>query len=237
MRARVWIAVGLAVVLVVGAAVGARTAWPQAGLSNDPDALARVELPQLAGDVDRVAVRNARGARVPVRIRNGRLWPVHNLAAGERLTVELDVRRPSYAGWLVGGTETRRFTVETPTAHLRGRWLQVEAGAPVTVAFDEPVRLVWLGPGQPIRRLPNPRAAVPVGNAATGSDGVGSVVVAAAARSWEHLSPPVRVTWFPAKPYAQALVSPRPDAELSPAQQLQLTFSSPIADVLGPKLP
>ena len=78
---------------------------------------------------------------------------------------------------------------------------------------------------------------MPVGKVATGSQAVGSVVVAAAARSWERLSSPVRVTWFPAKPYPQALVTPRPGAELSPAQQLKLTFSSPVRDVLGTKLP
>src|SRR5262245_14226162 len=219
MRARTWIWVAIAAaVLVGGVAVAARTAWPQAELADDADALARVDLPRLSGALDRVRVRTESGDAVPVRVRNGRLWPVHLLPAGERLTVELDVRRPSYAGWLVGRTETRRFTVETPTAHLRGRWLQVEPGAEVAVGWDAPVHVVWLGPGTPLHRLVRARAAVPVGKVASGSDAVGSVVVAAAARSWEHLSPPVKVTWFPAKPYPQALVSPRPGAELSPAQ-------------------
>jgi hypothetical protein len=238
MRARRWIWVAVAALVVAaGLAVAARTAWPHAGLAGDGDALARVELPRLGGEVDRVLVRTASGALVPVRVRDGRLWPVHLLRPGQRLTVEVEVRRPSYAGWLVGGNETRRFVVETPTAHLRGRWLQVERGAPVTVAFDRPVHLVWLGPGHAIDRLEHPRAAVDVGRTATGSGAVGSVVVAAAARSWEHLSPPVRVTWFPAKPYPQALVSPTPGAELSPAQPLKLTFSSPVEDVLGARLP
>jgi hypothetical protein len=151
--------------------------------------------------------------------------------------VELVVRRPSYAGWLVGRTETRRLTVVTPTAHLRGQWLQVPRGAPVTVAFDQPVRLVWLGPGHAIDRLTPARKVVPVGKTASGSEAVGSVLVAAAARSWEHLSKPVKVTWFPAKPYPQALVTPTPGAELSPGQPLRVTFSSPVKTVLGGKLP
>jgi len=238
MRARtlIWVAV-LAAVVAGGVAVAARTAWPHAGLAEDSDALAHVDLPRFSGALDRVRVRTASGENVPVRVRNGRLWPLHLLPAGERLTVELDVRRPSYAGWLVGRTETRRLTVVTPTAHLRGRWLQVEHGAPVMVPFDKPVQVVWLGPGTPIHRLAHPRAAVPAGKVAAGSQAVGSVVIAAAARSWEHLSSPARVTWFPAKPYPQLLVSPRPHAELAPGRQLKLTFSSPVRDVLGERLP
>ena len=238
MRARGWIWVGLAVVVVIaGLAVAARAAWRNAGLADDSDALARIDTPRFSGSIERVRVRTAGGAAVPVRVRDGRLWPVHLLPAGERLTVELQVRRPSYAGWLVGRSETRRFTVETPTAHLQGRWLQVEPGADVAVGWDQPVHVVWLGPGTPIHRLVTARRSVPVGKTARGSDAVGSVVVAAAARSWEHLSPPTKVTWFLAKPYPQALVTPRPGTELSPAQPLKVTFSNPVKAVLGAKLP
>ena len=56
--------------------------------------------------------------------------------SGKRLQVRVTVRRPGWAGWLVGHTETRTFTVETPVAHLSNQWLQVSAGAPVTVSFD-----------------------------------------------------------------------------------------------------
>jgi hypothetical protein len=107
----------------------------------------------------------------------------------------------------------------------------------VTVAFDQPVHVVWLGPGQPIRRLAHPSSVVWVGKFASRSEAVGSVTVAAAARSWERMSSPVRVTWFPARPYPQLLVSPRPSAALVPSRQLKLTFSSPIANVLAGHLP
>ena len=108
----------------------------------------------------------------------------------------------------IGRTETRRLTVVTPTAHLRGQWLQVPRGTPVVVAFDQPVHLVWLGPGHAIDRLPRATRSVAVGKTASGSNAVGSVLVAAAALSWERLSKPVKVTWFPARPYPQALVTP-----------------------------
>jgi hypothetical protein len=50
-------------------------AWPQVGLASDPGALARVSLPDYEGRVVRVVVRRANGARVPVRLREGKLWP------------------------------------------------------------------------------------------------------------------------------------------------------------------
>ena len=142
------------------------------------------------------------------------------------------MRRPGWASWLVGRTATRRFTVETPVAHLSGRWLQVKAGSPVTVTFDQPVSLVSLRHHR-ARRLATPRAVVPVGVVARGSHKEGVVAVAAAARSWELLSPVARVTWFPARPLVQLLAEPRPGVAIAPGRELRLTFSDPVQDVLG----
>jgi peptidoglycan hydrolase-like protein with peptidoglycan-binding domain len=225
------------VVVVCGAlAAAAVLAWPHARLGTSDDALARVVLPGYAGRVTAVAARSAVEGQVPVDLRQGKLWPRGRLAVGERVTVELTVRRPGWVGWLVGHVQRRSFTVETPSTHLLGRWLQVQAGAPVTVAFDAPVALVSLA-GAPARSLPAPRAVVPVGLVARGPHSAGAIEIAAAARSWERLPAPVQVIWFPARPYAQMLAQPRPTAPLAPAQQLTLTFSSPISDVLGTARP
>ena len=105
---------------------------------------------------------------MPSRLKKSLVWPRRVVGSGEPLTVTVTVRRPGWAGWLVGHTETKRFTVETPVATLRGRWLQVPAGAPVTVAFDRPVHVVWLGPGKPLKRLEYARSVVPVGVTASG---------------------------------------------------------------------
>ena len=59
------------------------------------------------------------------------------------------------------------------------------------------------------------------------------IAVAAAARSWELLSPVSRVTWFPAQPLTQLLTEPRPDVAIAPGAQLRLTFSKPVQDELG----
>ena len=237
MRARVWVVPAALVVAVSGGlAVAALLAWPSARLGASEDALARVVLPGFAGTVVAVDARSAGGLRVPLQLRDGKLWPLGTLGSGERLTVELTMRRPGWAGWLVGRRERRSFTVETPTAHLLGRWLQVRAGEPVTVSFDTPVSLVSLG-GADSQRLVKPLAVVPVGVVARGSHSAGAIEVAAAARSWERLSVPVRVSWFPARPYPQLLAEPAPGTMLSPNRSLTLTFSSSVGDVLGARRP
>ena len=231
-----WLVTALAVVVALAAATGAALLfWPQVHLGQSDAALARLVLPGFAGRVTAVEVSSESDGAVPVALRHGELWPQRKLAAGERLTVVVTVRRPGWAGWLVGHHQRRSFSVLTPSAHLLGRWLQVASGSPVTVAFDTPVTLVsFQGTST---RLPAPRAVVPVGVAARGRHSAGTVEVAAAARAWEQLSRAVRVSWFLARPYPQLLVSPSPTATLTPVDRLLLTLSEPVADVLGSARP
>ena len=235
-RGRLWLLlVVIAAVLVVGVLATALLAWPHARLAATGDALARVELPGFAGHVTAVSASSATEGQVPLELKGDRLWPQRPVKAGERVTVVVTVRRPGWAGWLVGHVERRTFSVPTPSARLLGRWLQVTSGAPVTVSFDRPVALVWLAGA--LSRPTQPTATVPIGVTASGADRSGAVEVAAVARSWESLPAPVRVSWFPARPYAQLLVDPSPTAKLAPAGRLTLTFSEPVADVLGSALP
>ena len=236
-RARVWAcAAALLAVIICGGAASAFVLWPSARLGAPGDALARVVLPRFAGQIDGVVVRSANGTKVPVTVRGGNVVPQRTVGSGERLSVELTVRRPGWAAWLVGDTDRRRFTVETPSAHLLGRWLQVKPGGQVTVAFDTPVSLVALA-GKPARRLPHAQAAVPIGLVASGTHSTGAVDVAAAARTWERPSAPVRVNWFPALPYPQLLAKPTPGSVIGPRRQFTLTFSSPVSELLGTRRP
>jgi hypothetical protein len=82
-----------------------------------------------------------------------------------------------------------------------------------------------------------PHRVVTLGVRATGSDATGTVVVRAAARSWESLSPPVEVSWFPAGTTPQVIVDPAPGTEVKPATQIELTLSEPIAVLFGNQLP
>ena len=225
--------VGVVFAVLAGLAL---LAWPHARLGADDDALARVVLPGVAGRVVAVDVHSADGTRVSVRLRQGRLWPLRKLASGERLTVVLTARRPGWAGWLVGHSEQRTFTIETPRAHLLAHWLQVKTDAPITVAFDRPVSLVSLGKARP-RQLVSPRAVVSLGLVARGAHRAGAIEVAAAARSWERLPAPAWVSWFPEQPYPQLMTEPRPGATLAPGGQLMLIFSDSVARVLGTRRP
>ncbi len=142
-RARVWgCAAALVAALVVGGGVAAFVAWPTVHLGTPGDALASVVAPRFAGTVTGAELRTADGTKVPVRLQDGKVVPLVKVGSGERVSVRLAVKRPGWAAWLVGHTDHRTFTVETPTAHLLGRWLQVKAGGPVTVAFDTPVAQV-----------------------------------------------------------------------------------------------
>jgi hypothetical protein len=219
-----------------GVAVAALLAWPSVRLASSPDALARVVVPRFAGRVEAVSVQSANKRNVPVQRRQGGLFPTGILSAGKSLQVRVTVRRPGWAGWLVGHTETRTFTVETPVAHLSNQWLQVDAGAPVTVSFDSPVSVVAFGHGRS-RPLTSPQRSVPVGVTAVGTHREGAIEVAAAARSWERLSPAARVSWFPAKPFVQLLAAPKPGVAIAPGRQLRLTFSDTVQDVLGSARP
>jgi L,D-transpeptidase catalytic domain len=236
-RARVWVcAAALVAVVICGVGVAAFALWPSARLGPPGDALARVVLPRFAGRIAAVEVRSANGTKVPVKLQGGTVVPQGLIGSGERLSVELTVRRPGWAAWLVGATDKRRFSVETPSAHLLGRWLQVKTGGQVTVAFDQPVSLVSLA-GKPARRLPQPQSAVPIGLVASGSHSTGAVDIAVAARSWERPSAPARVNWFPARPYPQLLAKPTPGTAIGPKREFTLTFSSPVAEVLGSRRP
>ena len=234
---RLIVALGVVILSFAALAVAALVAWPRAGLSVPDDALAHVTLTSFAGDVTAVGVRAADGTRVPVRLKNGKLWPAVKLAPARRLTVTVTVKRPGWAGWLVGHTDTRRFAIETPGApELTGRWLQVKTGAPVTIGFDEPVSLVAFRT-PPEQRFRTPTKTVRTGIRATGPHATGTIVVAATARSWERLGRPVAVSWFPARPYPQVLTEPGAAKHLLPLSPVRLTFSVPVKDVLGEQLP
>ena len=60
----------------------------------------------------------------------------------------------------------------------------------------------------------------------------GAFAVAAAARPWETLGAPVRVTWFPRASHPVVLASPGPGAHTDPLAPIRLTFSQPVSQVL-----
>jgi hypothetical protein len=206
-----------------------------ATLAGDPSALARVRLQRFAGSLASVRAFAADGTPVPIAVRDGRLTPERPLAPGDVVTVSVIVRRPAWSRWALGATRRERLTVRTPEAHVRQRWVTVPAGSSPRIRFDTPVSIVALNG----RQQPAGAASVTLREKRP----AGTVTVAAAARPWERLGAPVRVTWFPASDRPVVLAKPAPGARIAPLTPLRLTFSTPISTfgghtpVLSPKVP
>jgi hypothetical protein len=234
---RAWIVILLGVVLVVaGSAAAALLAWPAGAVAASGDGLAAVSLPGYAGTVESVAVTGPSGKLLPIVVRDGSVWPRERLAPGEHLTVTVEIRRPGWIGWLVGRRVERKVEVVTPMPRVRSTLLQPKRGGAVTVRFAEPVSRVAIGRGRE-RELGPGRTSVPLGVIASGATGAGTTTVAAAARSWEKLSPPVRVSWFVPSARTRVVSVPANGSRLSPHGAVTLTFSRPVTAVLGSRMP
>jgi hypothetical protein len=231
-------AIALVAILLVagGALLAVRLTWPASAVETDPAALAGVRIASIGEQVERVSVRDAQGRPVPVRLRSNRIWPVSKLPSGERLEIRATVHRASWVSWLVGSTKQVALTVVTPKTDVRATLLHLAPGAPVVLRFHQPASHVLLTlPGFDQQELvfAKPHAALATGVRALGPNRYGVLTVATAARSWEELSPPVKVSWFPKGDRLQALVRPSPGGVIQPSTPIELTFSEPVSSVLG----
>jgi hypothetical protein len=229
-RRAVWpFVVGLAVALLIALAV-AVVVWSGATLATDPTALARVNLQPFAGKLVQATATDSSGHPIALVREGNRLTPRDLVAPGQTVVVDVVVKRPGWIGWALGKERHERLTVHAPVAHVVNRWLTARSGQSVKVDFDEDVSAVAYGTST--RHAAGGRAVqIPADSPA------GSTEVAAAARSWERLGSPVRVSWFPTATAPVALASPAPSSKIAPTAPLRLTLSKPISEALGSKLP
>lgn len=193
---RRWFVTLVCLGVVVGAAASAALlAWPGVGVAASSSGLAGISLPGFSGHVERISATGENGKRLPIVLRGGTVWPKVQLAPGARVTIHVQISRPSWIGWLVGRSEERTLTVVTPAAHLRSALLSPRRGSAVTVTFDQPVSRVAIG-GAKVQRLGAGRTVVPLGVRASGRAAAGTTTVAAAVRPWETLPRPTPVSWF-----------------------------------------
>jgi peptidoglycan hydrolase-like protein with peptidoglycan-binding domain len=234
---RGWLLTLLAAALVAGGlAVAAVLAWPTVRIGASASGLADVSLTSFSGHVENVSATAPNGRLLPVSLRRGTVWPGARLAAGQRVTLKVEVRRPSWIGWLVGHHVERTVTVVTPVAHVRSTLLRPRSGSVVTVRFAEPVSRVAVGHKR-LRGLGGGRAVVPLGVRASRTATAGTLTVSAAARRWETLSAPVRISWFVAGARTTIVSDPAVGSRLRPRGALTLTFARPVSAVLGSRLP
>jgi hypothetical protein len=223
------------VLIAVLAFAAAVLVWSGVTLADDAAALARVEVEPFGGKIEHVRAFGPGGRRIPLAVQHGRLTPQMRLAPGEQVSIEVVVRRPGWLGWALGHERRERLTLRAPVAGVSERWLTVRAGQPVRVAFDRPVSSVAYrsGGGWTRRTVGAGRLSLPLGHRAA----AGTVQIAAAARPWERLGRPVAVSWFPPARLPVAVTTPAPGTRLAPATTIRLTFSRPVADVLGEARP
>lgn len=208
----------------------------RASLTVDSTALARIGLPLGGGRVQSlVAVSGPHSRRIPLTLRDGRIWPRGTIPAGERVGIEVVIRRPGWIAWLAGRAQRLRLTILTPVARLTHDYLTVPAGAPLVLHFTQPVSVVAYGqsPGRLSRHeLATPRSAVTLAHSAA----AGSLWVAAAVRRWETASAQ-DISWFPAGAGTAAVATPAPGSTIGPTTPIRLSFARPVAQALGNSLP
>src|ERR1700712_2460596 len=110
-RRRTWpYVLGALFVLVVAAAIAAgayvRSAFPSSKITAAPQALAHYEVAGWGAKLVSVRATGTEGVLVPIKhTAKGWVLPTGILASGEKIHITLTVKRPHWAGWLVGSEE------------------------------------------------------------------------------------------------------------------------------------
>jgi peptidoglycan hydrolase-like protein with peptidoglycan-binding domain len=217
-------------VVVALGAVAAVVWWSGATLAGDNEALARVELQPLGGSLVSAKAFRSDGAPIRLAVHDGRLLPTTLVSPGDRVTVVVVVRRPGWLHWALGRTRTVRLNLRAPTSRVTQQWPTVAGGAALQVRFDEPVDRISYRRGSAQRTVTaGGRRVVSLGRQAPS----GTLELASAARSWERLGSPTKVTWFPASKVPVVLIDPPVSDAISPRAPIRLTFSQPVKNVLG----
>ncbi len=222
------------------ALLAVRLTWQAPKLVGGGSGLGRVHVAGWGEHVTAVGARDATGRAVPVSLVHGAIQPEVQLPVGARVRLTATVERSHWVGWLLGHEKRVETVVRTPAAYVKQTMVHARAGKPVTVQFSSPVRVVTVGHPDGTRSqitLRRARREAPIGIVEGGGHLAGTALVAGAPRSWERPSEPVRINWFPAGPALHVLVRPSTTERLAPSKPIVLTFSQPVADVLGGQRP
>ena len=209
----------------------AAVAWSGVTLAGDASALARVTVQPLGGTIEHIEAFGPGGQRLPISIDHGRLTPREQLTPGERISVDVEVRRPGWLGWALGSHESEQLTLSAPVAHVTKPWMTVQAGSEVHVSFDQPVSAVAYGSSGDLtaHALSVAQRSISLGT----QPETGATEVAAAVRPWETVGVPTPVSWFPPSRAPVMDTLPAAGTRIAPSRPIYLTFSEPVSEVLG----
>jgi peptidoglycan hydrolase-like protein with peptidoglycan-binding domain len=229
-------AVGFVVVVVAVVAVGAIVlASAKASLTTDPTALAKVGMPLGGGSIQSVTVVSGpTNAPIPVTVRGGKIWPKKLIAANQRISVYVVVKRPGWISWAAGRTERLHLSFAAPVASLRSHYITVAGHAPVALHFKAPIQEYAYGTSGHLRRhlLSSPQSTIKLPWTAP----AGTTYVQAAPMTWET-SKQAAVSWFPATGAAVAQAKPMPGTSIKSNTPITLTFSKTVQQALGSHMP
>jgi peptidoglycan hydrolase-like protein with peptidoglycan-binding domain len=229
-------ALAAAITLALAAVVAlVLTVGSQVTLTSDATALARLSLPPFAGSLEHATAYGPAGKSIPLALEGDRLTPLAALTPGERVTIDVVVRRPGWLSWALGATHREQLTLTAPQAVIASRWLTLAPGQPLRIHFATPVSAVAYGPPGRLtsHALPAGATALTIPHTAAS----GSVELALAPRSWESLAAPVTISWFARGGAPQLIASPAAGTPLSALAPIQLTFSQPVTTLFGTALP
>ena len=229
---------GVIVLVVIAAAVagGVALKTSKPSLSSDPVALAKIGLPLGGGTIESVsAVTGPASDQVPVHRTGRQIWPSKRIPAGETLTIDVVVKRPSWNAWLTGKTQRLEVKVTAPRAHLVNHFLTVRNGQPLQLQFAQPVATFSSGASPTSlqrQTFGTPQSRVTLSRTAP----AGTIWVAAAPRAWESAKAAL-VSWFPGGAATSALATPAAGSTIKASTPITLTFSKPYKDALGGVMP
>ncbi|HMK63078.1 MAG TPA: L,D-transpeptidase family protein [Acidimicrobiales bacterium] len=228
-----------------GAALALAGAWlfgrPSLSVGLAGNALIRVDLGGIGTHLTEVEAAYA-GKPLPLEHSAGGFVPRAELTQGHAVEVTASAESPRWLAWLVGKRAEVTTTLHTPTAAPSQSVAFASATGTVPVSFDHPVSLVEYAAAGGTTRV------VHLGDPSRSVDLVvpshvagGQLELHVAPQTWEALTPaPTTVTWFASAAQAGpiAVADPAPGSTVAaPNTEVSLTFSKPVADVLGSSEP
>ena len=230
-RKRFLLGLAIGVAVLIAALVVAALAWSGVTLAGDSTALARVTVQPLGGTIEHIEAFGPGGQRLPIAVDDGRLTPRKQLTPGERVSVDVEIRRPGWLGWALGSHDSEQLTLSAPVAHVTEPWMTVRTGSEVHVSFGQPVSAVAYGsPGDlTAHALSGAQRSISLGT----QPETGATEVAAAVRPWETVGAPTQVSWFPPSRAPVMDTLPAAGTRIAPSAPIYLTFSQPVSEVLG----
>jgi lipoprotein-anchoring transpeptidase ErfK/SrfK len=237
-RTGIFAAAGV-VIVGVGVALVALLGRPTVSVSSGA-ALVEVHMSGIGTEVTSMHVTSA-GRPLALAHDSKGLVPVAAMRQGQTVHVRVTAAPPSWLHWLLGSGVSTSATLRAPKASPTAQVALAAHPTQVTLTFDHPVTVIdyraGKGQTQVVRlRQPSTTARVTVPAHQSG----GSLQVAAAAWSWEHLSAASTVDWIeaPQDGIAVAAADPAPgSANAGLDSPVTLTFDEPVAKALGTSRP